>query len=300
MIRFWRKKPELAGTGWAVVGESKPSAAQDRAAIERLGKPFQRRSLLIQFVLFLVVLILWKVPILNPIKLVVVLIHEFSHVAAAYLTGGVVVGMAIDPGGAGVTLGMGGNEVLIVAAGYVGSLLIGMWLYWLSAIWKADEVWAILTIFCGASMAFGWLNDFTLFFGYGTITLMLFGLVKLDEKLQRFLLRWVATTCCLYPILDVSGEWFRTEAQGFIVHGRVAGSDVSQLSALLGVSESLIAGIWILFGMVTVPILVCSTAKRDAEQEVKRTFFYKRNLTPQLYKKYDPDRPQDLPRYVID
>jgi hypothetical protein len=69
---------------------------------------------------------------------------------------------------------------------------------------------------------------------------------------------------------------------------------------LLGVSESLIAGIWILFGMVTVPILVCSTAKRDAEQEVKRTFFYKRNLTPQLYKKYDPDRPQDLPRYVID
>jgi hypothetical protein len=271
-----------------------------RERLRKLHQPFQRRSLLVQFGLFLLVLILWKIPIFNPIKLVVVLIHEFSHVAAAYLTGGVVFGLAIDPGGAGVTLGMGGHEVLIVSAGYVGSLLFGIFLYWLSAVWKADEVWGILTLCSCASMAFGWLNDFTFLFGYGTITLMFLGMFKLDEKVQRFLLRWVATTCCLYPILDVAGEWYQTTAQGFVVQGQVTGSDVRQLAELLGISEALIASVWVFLGIVTVPLLICWTAQRDAETEIKRTFFHNRRLTPILYPKYDPDRPQDLPRYVID
>jgi peptidase M50B-like protein len=270
-----------------------------REAVKRLQEPFRRRSILVQLGLFALVLALWRLPLVNPVKLLVVLFHEVSHVLVAYATGGVVFGIAIDPGGAGVTMGMGGNEALIVAAGYVGSLLIGFLLYSLSATWKVDEVWGVLCLFCCLTMAFGWLNDFTTFFGYGTITLMFVGLFKFPEGLQRFFLRWIATTSCLYPILDVSGEFFQESARGFTVRGRLAGSDVSQLAQITGLSEALIAGVWGITGLLAVCVLIDWCSKKDAASQVKKTLFQRRRLTPVLYPKYNPDDTSNLPRHEI-
>jgi len=255
--------------------------------------------MLLQLALFALVLLLWRVPIVNPVKLVVVLFHELSHVAAAYITGGVVFGIAVDPGGAGVTLGMGGNETLVVAAGYAGSLAIGIVLYALSAVWRPDEVWGLLSALCCVSMAFGWLNDFTTVFGYGTITLMVIGLFKLQDDYQKFFLRLVATTSCLYPILDVSGEFFQNAPRGFTVAGKKAGSDVMRLSEITGVSVIVIAGVWVAVGFLLVFLLLRWVSRKDALMEVKRSILQKRRLTAVQYPKYDPSRPGDLPRYEI-
>ncbi len=78
-----------------------------REFLDRLARPFWWSSLATQLVLFLVLLALWPIPILNPIKLLVVLFHETSHVLAAWLTGGEVYGLALDARGAGIALGAG-------------------------------------------------------------------------------------------------------------------------------------------------------------------------------------------------
>lgn len=262
--------------------ENHPVLAEERRreAFKELRKPFERKSILLQLILFGIVLLLWRVPIFNPIKLVVVLFHEFSHVAMAYATGGVVFGIAIDPGGAGVTLGMGGDEILIVAAGYMGSLLIGILLYLMTALWRPSEVWGFLTLVCCLTMAFGWLNSFTTFFGYGTITLMALGLFCLDDSLQKFFLRWIATTSCLYPVLDVAGEFLQDSPQGFMVQGRVAGSDVSQFSEMTGIPAEIVTAVWVVLGLATVSVLMVCTSKIDASEDLRASLFYKRRLIP--------------------
>jgi hypothetical protein len=287
---------EDSTAGRPLTEEEKKRAA---AALERLGRPHRRKSLALQLLLFAVVLALWTVPMINPIKLVVVLLHELSHVFAAYLTGGVVFGIAIDPGGAGVTIGYGGNDLLIVSAGYIGSLLMGFLLYAMSAKYNCEHVWGGLCIFVGLTPVLGWLNGFTALFGYGAMILILFGYFALSPTAKKFFLRWIATTCCLYPVLDVTTEILQPDTTGFVVRGEVAGSDVAKLAELTGIPEIALAVTWIAIGVFSAGLLILWSATKDAEATVKRSFLVKEDLVPILYHKYDPKNPDNIPRYVI-
>ncbi|MCA9437193.1 MAG: M50 family metallopeptidase [Candidatus Omnitrophica bacterium] len=278
-----------------------PAFAKERRgeAIRSLLKPFKRESLILQLTLFVIVLLLWRIPIFNPIKLVVVLFHELSHVLAAFLTGGAVFGIAIHPGGAGVTLGMGGNELAIVSAGYVGSLFLGVLLYLLSTSDRSTEVWGFLTMVCCLSLAFGWLNSFTAFFGYGTISLLLLGLFKLDDPQQQFFIRWIATTSCLYPVLDVAGEALGERADGFSVGGRVVGSDVSQLAQMTGISPILLSLGWGIAGLALLVLLVTWSAKRDAQRRLKERRGDHSALAPLTYTEKGDRGSDRFPEYEI-
>ena len=60
--------------------------------------------------------------------------------------------------------------------------------------------------------------------------LMGIGIFAFSPRVKLFILRWVATTSCLYPILDVAWEFWRGRDEGFMVDGRPAGSDVAQIA----------------------------------------------------------------------
>lgn len=270
--------------------------------LDDLQSPFRKRSVHIQLAMFVIVLAVWQLPIVNPIKMLVVVFHELSHVLAAYATGGVVFGIAIDPGGAGVTLGMGGNKLAIVAAGYIGSLLIGWGLYALSALWKPQEVWLCLCLLCSASLSFGLLNDFTEVFAYGTVLMLFVALVTFPEGLQKFFLRLIATTSCLYPIIDVAGEFLQARPDGFVIRGQLAGSDVAQLSTLLALPAGLIAVVWGAIGTAAVIYLVSWSAEKDAEDIVKRSVLdpiRRRQNRKQLDPIYNPNDPKSVRTYHI-
>ena len=264
---------------------------------QRKAQPFARRYVILQLVTFAVVLVLWQLPVFNPVKLLVVLFHEMSHVLAAWLTGGVVFGIAVDPGGAGVTLGMGGARLLIVAAGYIGSLAVGCMLYYLSAVWDSTQVWLVLLALSCLSLVMGWLNDFTAVFGFGTIVLMLVGIVVLRDGAKKFLLRLIATTCCLYAVIDVAGE-LQAVPEGFEIRGQSIGSDIGQLSALLGVAPGWVAAVWIGVGLAAIPFLVNLSAWADANTVVKKRFRRPRIWKPR-HRLYDPDNPDTIPEYTI-
>ena len=67
----------------------------------------------------------WNTWPLYPFKLLVVLMHESGHAAAALLVGGAVDGIRISPDQGGVTLARIPptmlREVVVSSAGYVGS-----------------------------------------------------------------------------------------------------------------------------------------------------------------------------------
>lgn len=270
----------------------KPSSAE-----RQIEREVSREAMWGQLAIFVIALAVWPLPVINPIKLMVVLFHELSHIAAAYLTGGVVIGMAIDPGGAGVTLGIDGVPEVIVAAGYVGSLLAGLLLYWLAAVWDTDEVWWVLILLCCGTLAFRWLNSFTAVFGWGALILMFIGAVYLNESTKGFILRWVATTSCLYPLIDVVSELLASDHSGFMVNGRPAASDVYQFSRMTGIPMVPLGAAWAIVGGGTVIWMMHWSARRQGRDEARRSL---RRAAPDgsVTRAYGT-APFDAPRYRI-
>jgi len=68
---------------------------------------------------------LWNTPLLKPMKLLAVFIHEMSHALACWLTCGEVVAINVFENEGGVTKYRGGCRCCIIPAGYVGCAFWG-------------------------------------------------------------------------------------------------------------------------------------------------------------------------------
>lgn len=68
----------------------------------------------------------WRSAPLQPLRVLIVFLHELSHAAVLIATGGDVVAFSINAQEGGQVIGRGGNRFLTLTAGYLGSLLIGI------------------------------------------------------------------------------------------------------------------------------------------------------------------------------
>mmetsp|Transcript_12210 Transcript_12210/g.30819 ORF Transcript_12210/g.30819 Transcript_12210/m.30819 type:complete len:243 (-) Transcript_12210:74-802(-) len=92
-------------------------------------------------------LLLWRVPILRPMKLIAVFAHEMSHALACWMSGGRVKEIQVFDNEGGVTKYTGGVQSLIIPAGYLGCAFWGMVFVVLSADVIAATVSACIFIF---------------------------------------------------------------------------------------------------------------------------------------------------------
>jgi len=76
---------------------------------------------------------LWKTPLMKPMKLISVFVHEMGHATACWMTGGTVKAIEVYDNEGGVTKYTGGCRCLIIPAGYVGGAFWGMVFVILSA-----------------------------------------------------------------------------------------------------------------------------------------------------------------------
>ncbi len=267
----------------------------------RMEEPFVRRAVWQQLAIFAGGMALWPFPFPNPLKLLVVLFHELSHALTGLATGAMGYGIAINPGGAGVTLlDDGGNPLLILLAGYTGSLLVGAALYAAQAVWRPGEVWGALLAFCAASRLLRWPDEFTSEFLYGAVVLLAAGFL-FSAAAKRFWLRALAATSCLYPILDVTGGLFGAGKDGFAVRGELVGSDMAQIARLTGLPEAPLSLAGAALGVFMVIYLTRWSARIEARTIVKNSLFRsrKKKRAGFEYALYDPSRPNEIPEYTI-
>lgn len=90
--------------------------------------------------LTLLIAALWNTPVATPLKLLVVFLHEISHGIAAILTGGKIVSMTLSAQQGGQAVTLGGNGFVILSAGYIGSLLLGILLFFVALKSQADRL----------------------------------------------------------------------------------------------------------------------------------------------------------------
>jgi hypothetical protein len=152
--------------------------------------------------------LLWTTPVVYPLKIFVVLLHEISHGMAAVVTGGTVDRILLDTRQGGATWTRGGNAFLILSAGYLGSLLWGLLLIELGGARAARARWALTTLatvllvvaILYVRSLFGFL--FTIAFGAA----LLFASRRLPPLGVARVLMALGVTSALYALLDIRSD----------------------------------------------------------------------------------------------
>jgi hypothetical protein len=178
----------------------------------------------------------WHAFWLAPLRLLVVLFHELGHAAAATLTGGEVIRIALDVHGGGRTEFAGGWPLVVLNAGYLGSLLAGLGL-----LRAADGAGRVACVSLGAALLLcvAWM-PFSLGLVYTGI--VGFGFVALGwsapPAVCAWTLRGIGVFSVAYALVDARDDAGR--------------GDAALLAAQTGVPSVVWTASWLVLGAVIV------------------------------------------------
>ena len=168
------------------------------------GEGLSLYHIILQISLMCVVLDLWSSPLIQRLKLMVVLFHELSHGLVALATGGKVLSIWIAPNEGGGCETEGGMPLLIVSAGYLGSMFFGGMILYLSRLRGfVPVVYGMLTLVLGAATMTVFKDSYSRTFAFALAgTFVGLGFL-LPGVLGGIVLRIIGTMSCLYSILDI-------------------------------------------------------------------------------------------------
>lgn len=204
---------------------------------------------------FAAVWYLWYTPVIYPLKIFVVLLHEISHAVALIATGGVVDHIALDPREGGVTVGAGGSRFVALSAGYLGSLAFGALLV-KGAQWRRLAPGTLLGFVGFAVLVLTALyirNPFGLAFGLAFGGVLLFAGRRLPPRWSRRFTMALGLTSVLYAILDIKSD---------ILDRPHLHSDARMLAELTGVPTVVWGVLWIALALIAAALLIRSAYRR--------------------------------------
>jgi len=187
---------------------------------------------------------LWQTPLLIPLKILVVFLHELAHALMTLLTGGEVVSLSISPQQGGLVVSRGGNRFLTLTAGYLGSLLLGVSLLVVALRTNADRVvMAFFGVVMFAVAAFYVRDVFALAFTLGTGAAMLTAARFFSHQINDLLLRVIGLTSMIYVPYDIFSDTIARSALR---------SDARMLAEEFGGTTMIWGGIWLLISLVVI------------------------------------------------
>lgn len=196
----------------------------------------KRLTLPLTFGVAVIVVLLWSTPFIYPFKLIVVGLHEFSHVLMTWATGGEVVQFSLNPYEGGHVMSRGGNTFLILQAGYLGSLLFGWVLLWLADRTDLDRLFVfllgvafLLSPLLGPTVSGSVLG---LLLGVGCIAIA----AKAGLTLNDLILRVIGLVSVAYVPLDIISDTILRSAWP---------SDARRLAETYGGWTLLWGGVWL-------------------------------------------------------
>lgn len=181
---------------------------------------------------------LWYTPLVYPLKIFVVLLHEVSHAIAMIATGGSVDRITLNAQQGGAMWGYGGNRFITLSAGYLGSLVLGGMMMLGAQSKRIRSQW--LLGFVGVTVLV--LTAVYIEGGFGVGFGVLFGLAllamsqKLDDVWSGRILTALGLTSIGYAIFDIKSDVLdRPELR----------SDAAMLAELTGIPTLFWGVLWI-------------------------------------------------------
>jgi len=213
----------------------------------------RKLTFLAGFSLYFVALwFLWNTPVIYPLKIFVVMLHEISHGIASLATGGTIERIVLDPYQGGACYCGGGNAFITLSAGYLGSLLWGVVLLAATGVRRVPN--QALAFLVGALVflltALYVRTGLCLAFSLPLAAVLMIAGRKLGAGISRVLLTALGLTSCLYAILDIKSD---------VIDRPELESDAAMLAELTGVPTMTWGVIWI-----AVAVIVSALAFRRA------------------------------------
>jgi hypothetical protein len=199
-----------------------------------------------QCLLMCLVFYLWYSPVIQPVKIMVVLFHEMSHGLMAVASGGRVlqIGITAEEGGACET--EGGIPLLIVSAGYLGSMFFGGLLLYLSRFRRFVPIVYTLLTLTVAGAIFTVLHDhYSRTFATALAASFIFMGLLAPGILGALFLQLLGTVSCLYSIFDIYWDVLASGRSGTEVE-----NDAAAFAGLTGVSSQTIGALWLAASVV--------------------------------------------------
>lgn len=157
---------------------------------------------------FVALWLLWDTPVVYPVKLFVVLVHEISHGLVAVATGGEIREIAVTADQGGYCVCPGGDAFLTLSAGYLGSLGWGAFFALLAG--RGQRLGRSVLVAAGAGILILTLlyirRPFALLLGLGSGAALAWAGTKLRAAGVQALLLGLGLTSCLYALLDVKSD----------------------------------------------------------------------------------------------
>lgn len=194
-----------------------------------------------KMLLFIVmILFISNIPIINvfvaPITYLGTVIHEASHVIAAYLTGGYAIQSQINMNGSGHAITVGGNQMVIFSAGYLGTSLVGS-LSLLLITHHYKTVISFLLMFVVVLLPFSFTSPFSILVLAG-YTFLLCNFLNNQQTMIR---ETVMLTICSLIVLNSFSDMFM-----LLGMDSSSTSDAHQLARITGIPAFIWGSAWLL------------------------------------------------------
>ncbi|MFL5347245.1 MAG: M50 family metallopeptidase [Hyalangium sp.] len=188
----------------------------------------------------------WDSPVLRPVKLLVVMMHESGHAIASLIVGGSVQSITLrsDESGACLSALPPGvvRQIIVFSAGYLGSAVMGAVLLLATFRFRLRRV--VLGAACVWLAVMGVLyarDSFTLAFCVGTSVVLGLAAKFLPEGVVEVVNLFLAAFTALYALFDFRSDLWDSRVR--------AGSDAALLAGHTWVPAIVWAGLWTLLGI---------------------------------------------------
>ncbi len=195
-------------------------------------------------ILMALIFTFWRSEPLQPLRVLIVFLHEFSHAAVLILTGGDVVSFTITSNEGGLVMGRGGSRFLTLTAGYLGSLVIGVAFLLIAVRSKWDRValgtfGAVLLGIAALYIRDAYALIFTVIAGSAMLAIARF----LPAQVSDMILRIIGLSSMIYVPFDIFSDTISR------AHLR---SDARMLAEEFGGTTILWGGLWLIISLVII------------------------------------------------
>mmetsp|Transcript_21637 Transcript_21637/g.50563 ORF Transcript_21637/g.50563 Transcript_21637/m.50563 type:complete len:268 (-) Transcript_21637:40-843(-) len=195
--------------------------------------------------LFWIIYWSWSTYLVYPLRLLVVFMHETSHALAVAATGGHIHRIQIDAAESGVCVYSGGNGLLILNAGYLGSLCWGGIILMVGS--RAGQGRLVSSLLGVGMMVIGvhWVRpvlSFGMVFTLLTGALLILSGWRFPTAINDVILRIIGLTSCMYAVLDIKSD---------VLDHPTLPSDAALLARLTGLPTLFWGAVWIVVAVAS-------------------------------------------------
>jgi hypothetical protein len=217
--------------------------------------PLDWKQILLLAILFVSALFLWNTPVVYPVKIFTVLLHELSHELAAILTGGHLVKIDLSGNQSGLATTRGGWPFLVLSAGYLGSMLWGGLILVIASRTRLDKLLSAAIGIAVIAISILFIRTtFGLLFGFAFGTAMFVVGFFTPTFVNGIVLKFLGLTSILYAVIDIKDDLFMRT---------VRDSDASRMAQVSFGTPFMWGVVWIVLAIVAAVFFIGVSAKGE-------------------------------------